>query len=200
MKKLGQCLLDDAYTGYWKPLPHVADSLSGAFKQCSKKVFHYEAFCDDTQEHKDICKVDAIALKKNKTSTCISLLEFKGGETTENWNKEAIVLKAVDTVLCGFPKFVDYDRSAWGSLFCDQDFVLDYYIIISDEHVISIAEDDRALLKDRDSQQKGKEQKRQLKNKLSRYGNKHPFDNVNIVNASTFLAKVGQIVGDESPA
>ena len=77
---------------------------------------------------------------------------------------------------------------------------MDYYIIISDEHVISIAEDDQKLLKDRITQQKGKEQKRQLKNKLFRYGNKHPFENVNIVNASTFLKRVEQIVGEVRPA
>ena len=200
MKKFDQCLLVDEYAEYWKPLPAVADSLGGAFEQCPRKVFHYEAFCDDAQELKDICKVDAIALKKSNMLTCVSLLEFKGGKTTEDWNKEALALKAVDTVLCGLPKFVDYDRSAWGSLFCDQDLALDYYIIISDEHVISIAEDDQKLLKDRITQQKGKEQKRQLKNKLSRYGNKHPFDNVNIVNASTFLKRVEQIVGEVRPA
>jgi hypothetical protein len=197
MKKLDQCLLKNVYAGYWKALPAVSDSLGSVFEQCPKKVFHYEAFCDDTQELSDICKVDAIALKRNNTSTCVSLLEFKGGKTTEDWNKEALVLKAVDTVLCGFPKFVDFDRSAWGSIFCDQDLALDYYIIISDEHVISIAEDGQKLLKDRITQQKGKEQKRQLKNKLFRYGNKHPFDHVNIVNVSTFLKRVGEIVEEE---
>jgi hypothetical protein len=198
MKQLHQCLLEETYSHYWKPITAVADSLGPAFEGCSKQVFHYEALCDDTPKLSEISKVDYIALKKKGNSVCVSLLEFKGGETAEKWDQEALVFKAVDTILCGFQQFAGFNRSDWGALFCNQNLVLDYYIVISDNHIMSTQEKGEAVVKDRLQQQEGKEQRRQLTSKLKRYGNKRPFDGIEIINVSNFLKRVGRIANERS--
>ncbi len=198
MKQLHQHLLKEAYSNYWKTIPTVADSLGPAFEGCSKQVFHYEALCDDTPKLRGIRKVDAIALKEKKDSVCVSLLEFKGGKTSKDWDQEALVFKAVDTVLCGFPLFVDFNRSDWGALFCDQCLMLNYYIIISDDHVMSRQKKDKEVTKERYLQQTGKEQRKRLTGKLKRYAHKCPFDEVHIINVSKFLERAGKVIGERS--
>ncbi|HKM05491.1 MAG TPA: hypothetical protein VJ869_00755 [Sphaerochaeta sp.] len=196
MTNLEQCLLAGEHNKYWKPIHAVSDSLAEFLSDCSRKVFHFESFCNADKNLTQVHKVDAIAIRrKNTQHTEINLLEFKGGKTCTDWNKDCFALKAFDTLHCGFPKLVGNDRRAWSNLFSDEELIFNFYIIISDNHIIARADTNpKKIITERDTQQKAREQLDNFQKTLHRYENKHPFDFIKVTSASRFREKINTIV------
>lgn len=193
-----QCLLSEQYKHYWQPISDVSDSLGEFLSGCTRKVFHFESFCDDDKSLSKVHKVDAIAIRrKNSQKIEINLLEFKGGRTESDWGRDSFALKAFDTLHCGFSKLVGNDRRAWSNLFSDEELVFNFYIILSDNHIIaSLATDPKHVVTRRDTQQVAKEQLEKVQGKLRRYEGKHPFDGIKVTIVSKFLEKINTIVDD----
>lgn len=198
MTHFEQCLLSEQYTHYWQPISDVSDSLGEFLSGCTRKVFHFEPFCDADTSLRNVHRVDAIAIRrKNPQKTEINLLEFKGGRTEKSWDKDCFALKAFDTLHCGFSKLVGNDRRVWSNLFSDEELVFNFYIIISDNHIIANLETDpKQVVTRRDTQQAAREELDSLQGKLHRYEDKHPFDHVKVTLTSKFQQRINTIVDD----
>lgn len=198
MTKFEQSLLSEQHVKYWQPISAVSDSLGEFLSDCTRKVFHFESFCNDDKKQIKVHKVDAIALKrKNSQKTEINLLEFKGGKTSTDWDKDCFALKAFDTLHCGFSELVGNDRRAWADLFSDEELVFNFYIVISDNHIMaSLETNPKSIIMQRDAQQIAREQLDNLQGTLHRYEDKHPFDFVKVTSTSRFLERINRIVDD----
>ena len=198
MTHFEKSLLSEQHVKYWQPISAVSDSLGEFLSDCTRKVFHFESFCNDDKKLIKVHKVDAIALKRKRAQkTEINLLEFKGGKTCNDWDKDCFALKAFDTLHCGFSKLVDNDRRAWANLFSDEELVFNFYIVISDNHIMASSETNpKNIITQRDTQQAAREQLEKLQGILRRYEDKHPFDFVKVTSASKFRHKLNTIVDD----
>lgn len=197
MNKFKEILLSEYNRKYWKPISFVSDSLGEILCSCSRKVFHFESFCNDNRELINIYRVDAIALKNCQTRTEVNLIEFKGGVTCQNWDKNCFALKTFDTLHCGFSKLVDNDRQKWIGLFADDTLNFNLHIVISDKHIMaSLDMPDIELIKNRESIQRAQQELDKLQGKLHRYENRHPFDVIKVTSCSKFLDRINSIVDD----
>ncbi|MDY0289195.1 MAG: hypothetical protein RBR15_10260 [Sphaerochaeta sp.] len=198
MTTFEQSLLSEQHVKYWQPISAVSDSLGEFLSDCTRKVFHFEPFCDADKSLRNVHRVDAIAIRrKNSQKTEINLLEFKGGKTSTDWTKDCFALKAFDTLHCGFSKLVGNNRRAWADLFSDEELVFNFYIVISDNHIMaSLETNPKNIIMQRDAQQIAREQLDSLQGTLHRYEDKHPFDFVKVTSASKFRHKLNTIVDD----
>lgn len=64
MTHFEQCLLSEQYTHYWQPISDVSDSLGEFLSGCTRKVFHFEPFCDADTSLRNVHRVDAIAIRR----------------------------------------------------------------------------------------------------------------------------------------
>ena len=197
MTNFEQCLRSEQYKKYWKPISAVSDGLGELLSDCTLKVFHFEPFCDEDKSLRKVRRVDAIAIKRKSQKTAINLLEFKGGKTIQDWDKDCFALKAFDTLHCGFSKLVSNDRRLWSALFSDEELIFNFYIIISDHHIIaSLDTDDEQVIVGRFNKQEAQVELDCLLSKLHRYEGKHPFDQVVVLLTSIFCKKLNTIVDD----
>lgn len=167
---------------YWDTVSNISANAVGV-PLCSsdKKFFAFEKFCNDHRfiEH----KVDSVMVTHISDGYKISLIEFKGGKTSDDWDKDCFALKAFDTIHCGLSRLIN-NSDDWLRLFACK---LEYLIICSDDNIIfKSPSESTSKFRSRTQILDGRQKLDKLKGSLQRYENKHPFDSI-IVTCSTIF-------------
>lgn len=171
---------------YWDTVAQVSKNSSGIpLCQSDKEIFFYEKYHDANRftEH----NVDSVMIKVHNGKYTVYLLEFKGGITPENWDKDCFALKAFDTIHCGLSKLID-NFDEWNKIFSCK---LMYYIICSDDNIIFSEQlPSNEQFRKRPQIIQGRQQLDKMQGSLERYNHKRPFDKILVTCSTIFLRDI----------
>lgn len=144
-------------------------------------------------QSKDIDCMYVACNNSNEIPNKVWLIEFKGGNTIDDWDEGTLRFKIFDTIHCLLPKLLESDL--WSSIFCEQCELVFVLAISPQSNIIKEQSDyDKiyfAKNKLKSTQKlvrivKKCEELKILEKKLKKYSGKFPFSSIYIVDATYF--------------